>query len=189
MAITYLCNRCGNALHTYRFINIFNEKSTADPDAPVYITELYERGRCTDHLICDSCRKVFENLHQELQHTVPESEIIMGMEVRMLDQLRNGVTWANPMCSSKNMLEPAYLAPKGEDEECDEPYYPPLEEEDEDEDDEAILEDMADESLAELIRADFVERETRAGKSASVGEPKQKRSVFSWSDVRKNFQQ
>ncbi|EEY18506.1 hypothetical protein D7B24_005996 [Verticillium nonalfalfae] len=150
MAISYVCNRCGNAIHTYRFINIFDEKATTNPEEPVYFTELFERGRCTDHLICNNCREAFETLYRELELAIPNIETIMGHDVRLLDQLRNGVTWVNPQCYQENMREPAYLTMHGEDVH-DEPYYPPLEEalEAEDEDGEEHYHDTQGENEGE----------------------------------------
>ncbi|KAH6661515.1 hypothetical protein EV126DRAFT_515619 [Verticillium dahliae] len=48
----------------------------------------------------------------------------MGYDVRLLDQLRNGVTWVNPQCYQENMNEPAYLAEalEAEDKEGEENY-------------------------------------------------------------------
>ncbi|KAF3360576.1 Mannitol-1-phosphate 5-dehydrogenase [Verticillium dahliae VDG1] len=127
MAITYVCNRCGGAIHTYRFINIFDEKATTNPDEPA-----------------------FEILYRELALAIPNIETIMGYDVRLLDQLRNGVTWVNPQCYQENMNEPAYLAVHGQDGH-DEPYYPPLEEalEAEDEEGEEHYEDTQGENEGE----------------------------------------
>ncbi|KAM0332479.1 hypothetical protein ACHAQA_002760 [Verticillium albo-atrum] len=165
MTITYICNRCCGPIRILHFVNIIDTDAEPNGEGTGYITEEFERGQCTYDLVCAECKDIMIRLYCEIDKALPEDDkVIYGKDVRRLDQLRNGVRWANPRCMEEGMKEPALLLMDA-DEEYAMPYYPLLEEEFDGEEETAMLGNMEagednqqETELPELASADEGER-------------------------------